>query len=724
MSFLKVIKCSVLILLKSGGWVADGDTGADQVLCYRTGRLAGEHGNDLNPRFDHAVNWLKTASFKKFAAALGVKPGGWVGALLGWQKRPSIASLAVDLKASASGLKAVGGKLEQDFLATSTALEKLADHGERFLKVSEDLVGSATGRTGGSSLLYRAMQVVEEPLNFLDDSHPKTQVILQRLRQDSSRIDELINVQVELRQTVGPLKYIQTLFKIESAPLGGDVQAMFGALTKEIEILHDQICELFTTRFLELRAVQGTVNQVSSELQAQSEGLWQSVAREKAKIEKSMQQMQGELEANQNRESHISQLGRQVFEDIQRVVVGLQYQDIINQKMQHVLASLGRMEEHLESEQAVELGPACRLEAGQLEAVREELAAAEKSIKDGITTMLSRLVNASTGCLTLEEYSQLTISADGMVQILFDTFATLREQVTATVTSSAKALAELRAVGGLASDLTHVVREHSQRIHLIGLNAQLQAAQVKQAGLEVLSARTSEISRATNQISEAVAQKLDQLVKDLADDVKALEMLNAEALRQQGKLAAEGAATEHSLHEMRDGALNLLTQINALLEDIRTEAQETLEDVHHVETADAALSGLKGKLLELADTADAQSTNPEKSAALMAQAQQGYTMNSQREVFAQVAGQDQPVASPDESAFELFQDPAAEALFPAMPEREPAGETGGESLPLEMAPEQAQEPAAEPAPMDIPPAPPNPPTHPAKGNLGDNVEMF
>ena len=108
----------------------------------------------------------------------------------------------------------------------------------------------------------------------------------------------------------------------------------------------------------------------------------------------------------------------------------------------------------------------------------------------------------------------------------------------------------------------------------------------------------------------------------------------------------------------------------------------------------------------------------------MAQAQQGYTMNSQREVFAQVAGQDQPVASPDESAFELFQDPAAEALFPAMPEREPAGETGGESLPLEMAPEQAQEPAAEPAPMDIPPAPPNPPTHPAKGNLGDNVEMF
>jgi len=189
-------------------------------------------------------------------------------------------------------------------------------------------------------------------------------------------------------------------------------------------------------------------------------------------------------------------------------------------------------------------------------------------------------------------------------------------------------------------------------------------------------------------------------------------------------MAAEGAATEHSLHEMRDAALNLLTQINTLLEDIRTESQETLDDVHHVETADAALAGLKDKLLELAETAEARSTNQEKSAALMEQAQQGYTMSSQRDVFAHVAGQDQPVAGPAESTFELFQDPVASEMFPAtaeaMPAAEPAGGTGGEPLP----PEPDQEPASEPAPPDLPPPPNDPPKNPAKGNLGDNVEMF
>jgi uncharacterized protein YoxC len=413
--------------------------------------------------------------------------------------------------------------------------------------------------------------------------------------------------------------------------------------------------------------------------------------------------MQGELLANQNRESHVERLSKQVHQDIQEVVMGLQYQDIINQKLQHVLASLSRLEDHLGSETSVvDLGGSCRLEAGQLQAVREELAGVGKNIKDGISRMLGRIVTASTGCLTLEEYSQLTISADGMVQILFDTFATLREQVAITVTCSAKAYDQLRSVGSLASDLTLVVREHSQRIHLIGLNAQLQAAQVGQrVGLEVLSARTSEISRATNQISEAVARKLDQLVVDLADDVKALEGLNAEALRQQSKLAQAGARTEHALHEMRDGALIMLTQINTLLEDIRTESQATLEHVHQVETTDAALTGLEKKLLELAQTADALDTPAAgKTNALVEEARRSYTMTSQRQVFEQVTGgQKSPgISPPEESAVEWFE---PEPPATAAPTSQPPPATTASN------------------PETTPPEPPPPPA-----NLGDNVELF
>jgi hypothetical protein len=609
----------------------------------------------------HAMDWLRSTGAWRFAALQVTQLSGVASRLLGKSRQNPSQLLGDELQALASDLRAVCDKLERDFLTTSEELEKLAGHGTSLFHASEMLVGSATGRTGGSALLSKAMQVVEEPLNFLDDSHPKTQVILKRLRQDSSRIDELINVQVELQQTIGPLKYIQTLFKIESAPLGGEVQAMFGALTREIETLHDQICELFTTRFLELRAIQQTVNQVISQLQAQTEGLWESVTREKTKIEKSLQAMQGELIQNQYREANADRLGKQVNQDIQEVVMGLQYQDIINQKLQHVLVSLNRLEDHLDSEASlVDLGGSCRLEAGQLQAIRAELKAAEMKIKDGITRMLDRIISASTGCLMLEEYSQLTISADGMVQILFDTFASLREQVAITVTGSAKAFDQLRSVGGLASDLTVVVRDHSQRIHLIGLNAQLQAAQVGQrVGLEVLSARTSEISRATNQISEAVARKLDQLVLDLADDVRALETLNADGLRQQSKLQQEGASTEHALHEMRDTALAMLTQVNTLLEDIRAESNQTLENVRHVATADAAISALESKLLELAQTAAASGMNADRNSnTLVEAARRGYTMTSQHQVFKKVlAGQGSTEANLENGSVELFDTP-------------------------------------------------------------------
>jgi gas vesicle protein len=623
----------------------------------------------------------------------------------------SLRAFQMDLKASAAELKTVCGALERDFLATGVALEKLAGHGEKFLHASEDLVGSATGRSSGSVLLLNAVQVVQQPLNFLGDSHPQTQLILQRLRQDASRIDELINVQVELQQTIGPLKYIQTLFKIESAPLGTEVQAMFGALTKEIETLHDQICDLFTTRFLELRAVQRTVNQVITELQTQSDSLWESIAKEKTQIETSLQRMQVELAENQSRQSQIGQLGRKINNEIQEVVMGLQYQDIISQKLHHAMASLSRLDERLGAAQpGAELGASCRLEAGQIQAVREELDQAESRIKGGIGRTLEHLSSANSGCLTLEEFNQLTTSADGMVQMLFDTFATLRQQVAATASSSARAYDQLRSVGGLASDLTVVVRDLSQRIHLIGLNAQLQAAQVgRHAGLEVLSARTSEISQATNRISENVAGKLDRLVKDLADDVKALEMLNTEALRQQNHLAAAGTSTEHGLHEMRDRALGLLADIDSLFSDIRKESEDLLAGVRHVETADSALVGLEGKLRKFAEVFGAQvALAPGQSDALLEQAQRDYTMTSQRKVFAKVFdSQSPPVATSEEGSVELFDLPA-----PAVP--------AAAALPVQMPPAEAPLPssaAAEPTSIPAPPAAP-------PADLGKNVELF
>jgi len=635
---------------------------------------------------------------------------------------PSLADSLTKLKAAAAELQPVSAGLEKRFLSTGAGVEKLAAHGADFVSLSEKLLNSATGRLGGSAMFLDAVQVVERPLEFLNGSHAETRELLQRLKQTNERIDEFINIQAELQSTIAPLQYIQTLFTIESAPLGEEVQARFGALTKEIKKLHEQVCELFTTKFLELRAIQRTINEVIRELQAQTDQLWAGIVAEKAQIEKSLHKLQAELLENQKREPRISRVGKEINQDIQQIVVGLQYQDIISQKLQHTASALAQVEEILAAPDGVAfLGQLCRLEAGQIKAVSEDLAGAEKSIKSGVENILGRLIMADSQCLTLAEFQQLTTSADGMVQVLFDVFDTVRKQIASTAANTGAAFEKLRPIGGLASDLTVVVRDLSQRIHLIGINAQVQAAQVRQGvALEVLSARTSEISRATTRLSESVAQHLDQLVLGLTQGVKELEASQQAAWVQQQNLADEGALAERNLHALRDEALGTLLNLNTLLENIRNESDSISLNLDFVESAKAPLAELQSEMENIialvGRTTDATEFN---AGAFVQKFQNGYTMNSERDVLASVVqGHDGAVAAPAttavESTVELFDDPEP-IIFNA---------AAAPAQPLSIAPEKTSSPPQTSVNGTLAAATAVAPSASPATGLGDNVELF
>jgi len=624
-----------------------------------------------------SLNRLKPVRIGKFMLSFRRSIGGKVALARVRGRLQSVFN--VELKQLTTDLKKACGELEKAFLKTGIAVEKLAHEGGAFVQKSEKFVDCATGRSSGAQLFMDAMPVIERPLNFLSDGHAKTQLILDRLKQDNQRIDELINFQSDLQRTIGPLKYIQTLFKIESAPLGGEVQAMFGSLTREIEALHNQISELFTTRFLELRTLQMTLNQVIRELQDHTNTLHGSVSNEKAQIEKSLAQMHTELSANQSHESHIGQVSKQINGEVQKVVVSLQYQDIINQKLQHTFQGIEQLEKSIDAgENWVVVGRLCKLEAKQLQLVREELENAEKNIRSGVSAALNHLLSADKDCLTLADFNQLTTSADGMVQVMLDALATLRKEMTATVASAAKAYEQLRPMGGLASDLTFVVRDLSVRIHLIGLNAQIQAAQVGNGvALEALSARTSEISRATTQISEEVARKLDRLVVDLGEDVKSLEQLRSEVVQQQGILESEGTSIEHELHKMRDGTLALLEDIDGLIVGIRNRSEEILGDLNYTETSSSIIENLEAELLKAADEAGATGGELDAEArALLAKTHRGYTMSSERKVFSEIIKGEAPSeVAESEHAIELFEVPAAEEVKSELVLPEQGGES-------------------------------------------------
>jgi hypothetical protein len=305
--------------------------------------------------------------------------------------------------------------------------------------------------------------------------------------------------------------------------------------------------------------------------------------------------------------------------EVNQVVLALQFQDITNQKLQlvttawpHLAAKFAEFNSAanaaLASEPMQFLHQSCRSEAGQLQAARHELEKAERAMRGGVQKVLSHLTEIDSQCLSMQEFAVLTSSCDGMVQVLVETIGEVRTMIAATVDSAAKAYEMLQPLGGLASDLTAIVRGMSAESHLIGLNAQVQAARAVQdrrgAGLEVLSARTSQISEETNAISEQAALQLDVLAAGLAQSVQGLGQLRADGLAQQTLMNQQGQSEEQQLHAFRDCVLETLREIGNSLDDIRKQAQRTLAAIQFTEFHQVTLPALQKPLLDMAVAAE------------------------------------------------------------------------------------------------------------------------
>ena len=626
------------------------------------------------------------------------------------------------LRAAEAGLQQASGELEDGFLATSSELEVLADYSGQFVNQVQKLVGLATGNECASPVFSNAIQLIERAAHFLGGCQSKTDEMLGRLRNYNSQVEKLLGVEVELQHTMLPLQFVQTLFRVESARLDPGVQQMFGSLTDEIEALHGQVREIFGTKFKQLEQTHQTIGTVIEQLARQSESLRKLVSAQKVQIESSLAHLKQEMVSNTERDSQLGRLSQNLAQEVEQVVMGLQFQDIISQKVQHVKAALPAIQARFGEFKSAPNPPAanaalqflsqsCRLESGQILAAETELAGAETKIQDGIKKVFAHLTDLDAHSLSLDEFKLLTTSFDGMVQVLVEMIEQVRNLVAATVASAAEAYELLQPLGSLASDLTTVVRDISTRIHLIGLNAQVQAARAAEdnlgTALEVLSARTSEISTETNRISQQAALQLDSLIGGLGDSVKAFGQLHADGLTQQGLLDQRGCAEEKALHAFRDSALETLRTIGLSLDRLQKQAERALATVKFDRFHQVTLPALQTPLEGIADLAKGwlQCQRHQAAPASLVQGfQRHYTMASERQVFREVtAGQvpvdpvppaNLPAADPE---FELLHELPAAAIDDPLSMLEP----GEKTVPL---------------PLDAPPS--------GSAGLGANVDLF
>lgn len=648
------------------------------------------------------------------------RTGKWrrpaVRRLLRVAQRPAeFAQLLEQIGVSQDALVAASSQLESQFLKTGSELERLAEYGDRFVKQVEQLIGLATGKHCDNAVFIDAIGLIEETTNFLGACEKETGEMLELLKTYESQIADLLGVEASLQQAMLPLNIVQTLFRMESAPLGLEVQQMFTALTQEIEVLHTQMRDIFGTKFQQLEQTRHTIRQVIQKLERQVGSLREVTTMRKQQIESSLATLKKEMLNNQDRDVRLSRLSHDLAREVEQVVMGLQAHDIVNQKLQHVGAALPHIltqaayPARLADPEAVKgaiqfVRQSSRLEADQLQLAGQELAGAEAAIRVGMEKILCHLSEMDSRCLSLEEFTLLTTSFDGIVQVLVETIEEVRTLVAETVTNAAEAYELLRPLGTLASDLTEVIRKMSGKIQLIGLNAQVKAAQAAQScrggGLEVLSARTSEISLETSRISEQAASQLDALVSGLAQTVKAFAGLQSRGQAHQTLLDRQGRAHEQALHAIRDRGLETLRGIGTSLEEIKKQAQRALASVDFKAFHEKNLPALEQPLRALSNVAEAwlrahQFALVETN--LVEKFKHDYTMASERKVFADAVATH--AAPPDTGA------PDTTLIGP--------GQDSASRL-LQLSPLPRPEPDKEPALA---------PSRPA-GELGANVELF
>jgi hypothetical protein len=480
------------------------------------------------------------------------------------------------LRDSLQCLQQSTASIENAFLAVGAALEKLPDASEDLVRQSGRLLVLASGPEEGDNSFNAAMQLIESPLRFVERSHVTLVDLIRRLREAEQHIGELIASEASLQRAVAPLTYIQTIFRIECASLPVSVQQMFASLTEDIDRLQKQLTQTFGEKFDQLRAAQGTIRRVNTRLRdsAQSQGV--AITEKRASVERSLAELQTDLSVKETRNHKLVTASAAIRDLAGRLVMSLQAQDIVNQKLAHIVRAVEAILKHRESMAegddplpAAHCAVSSRLQAAQLEGVAADLRGSLEEIRDATSQVRAWIRQMDEECLCLRDVTRMIASVDGLVQVMLNTLAEVRGMVTQTLELSEQAYDSIRPIGGIATILTGVMLQLSSRIRLIALNAQVQAAHNSGGtGLEVLASQTASVATETSTISESVASGIDSLTADLGHLVEAFDGLRAGARESRAVMDTEGRAREDELHAVRDRTLEALNAVSGSVRNV------------------------------------------------------------------------------------------------------------------------------------------------------------
>ena len=538
-----------------------------------------------------------------------------------------------------AALRRHGAEVEEAFVAVGAALQEqtrlaaeLVEQGRRF--------NSFTAAATEDNPVRAAVALIDAALTVLESFRQEIGALTDELRRQHEEIGQVRHNGAQLERAIAPLRIVDTLFRIEAAGLPPDMQTAFSALTQEIAGLDLRVRETFQRHFEALGTTRQALASAVEHLSAQRSDHDRLAAEQHAAMRRSLASLEEEIAWLRRRDERSAGLVEQVDRDTNAIVVGLQYQDITRQKLEHVIAAIGAMaartDGKIDRTTVAFIEHATRLEASQLNAIEDELRLATETIDDGARKVVAQLERLEGDGFGVADCRATASRVEATVATLLAMLEQLRAPMQRAAANAASAARAVESFGGITADLGDTIRDLTWGIRLIALNAQVQAAQVERCdGLEVLARHTYLVSEETSRYGETLGRDLAALAERLGGVVRRAETFTLQTAATRERLDADATRVVAALTAQRDVAVTALERFSPLFGQIRDYARRLVKGAALAAVDREPLRRAEADLRAVATWCAERSANRNGDAGVRAEferLQRQYTMASERQI--------------------------------------------------------------------------------------------
>lgn len=553
--------------------------------------------------------------------------------------------LIAEVERASEELGDVAARLETAFLQTADDVMAITESSQLLVSGCERLSELAIGKASGTAVMD-AVGVVRPPLEFLASASVRMQRVIELLQSYHDQLRRTLRWERDFLHIMQPMVYVRTLLRIEAAGLDAENAQLLLDLVRDIEALQERVETIFGEQFHTLHDTYDTLGELIVRIRQQTASNERVATAKRNEVANSIRTMEEGVKASETRDTNLESISREVSAQVSRVVMAMQFQDIVNQKLSHVRETVQQIEPHsgavIDPDGTSDAGSSLRFVQyagkvllGQIEFAEIELTDADEVLQSGLNSIVDRMRALDQACITMHDVRATSSDANGFVQVMLDALG----QVAGLLESGNALTAELHDVIRpitLAASSTGVrLGELSKGMHMVGLNAEVQAARIGgSGGIEVLSARTSAIAREAGSLSEEVSANIEGLVFAITEVGSILQELEDEGARHAERVRADGAAVETLLHEFRDETLKDLTLVGQLTLRVSDQVRPLLERRAFTELFADELADFRTAIAELIDTACEEANHrgvPDDAAHELLEAMAShYTMASER----------------------------------------------------------------------------------------------